>query len=78
MRLTSKGIAFEVEHTLRAIFAQQRIDVTALGKMPLHLIDDHRGNAESWRLEYTDGWGAACKRLLEKTRAEHRSAWVDF
>lgn len=78
MRLTGKSLATEIEETLRAIFKQQRIDVSQLGRMPLHLIGDHRGNAESWRLEYKDGWGAAGKRLIEKTRAEQQGAWVDL
>lgn len=78
MRTEPKGIAHAVEQTLREAFKRARIDVSPFGNMPIHLNCDHRGNAEAWRLEYTKGWAAAAKRLLEKTRNEQRGIALDL
>jgi len=79
MRANPKGIAFGVTQFLKGAFAHAGINISELDAPSIHLITDHRGNAEAWRLEYTSrSWQFAAKRLMEKTRSEQRGGWVDF
>lgn len=78
MRVPEKGSMIDrIEAALREAFQKSGITLPKDSNMSIHLVRDHRGNAESWRMECTGAWANATDRLLTATRDKQKSTCPD-